>query len=446
MHVVTRFPPSPTGTFHIGSARTALFNYLFAAHHKGTMYLRFEDTDKSRSKPEFEQDILEGLQWLGIPYTLPTVYRQSERTSVYRTELKRLLEADAAYESDEEASDGSGRAVRVVRLRNPGQAVTFSDLLRGDVTFHTAELGDFVIARSIDDPLYHLTVVVDDHEMGVTHVLRGEDHISNTARQILILEALGFTRPLYAHIPLILAPDRSKLSKRHGATSVTAYRRDGFLPEAMVNYLALLGWNPGGERELFSLQELSDAFTLEHVQKAGAIFDIEKLTWFNREHLRRIPLDQFETRLREYAALIEAPVPAHLPRALALLMERASTLKEALELLTTEYAFLAESLEAFDGALLIKGAKTDAGTAASNLARVHERILALPEAEFTKDAVRAVVFPYAEEAGRAQVLWPMRVALSGKERSPDPFTLAGTLGKQRTLERLDRALEMLGAL
>src|SRR3989344_5846621 len=244
MSVVTRFPPSPTGYFHIGSARTALFNYLFATHTGGVMSLRFEDTDKARSKKEYEDDILSGLEWLGLTYTKPEIFRQSERTPIYQKYLKKLLDSGAAYEA-EPGTDDPGK--KVIRFKNPGTSVTFHDLIRGNVSFETAELKDFVIAKSVDEPLYNFAVVIDDYETGVTHVMRGEDHISNTPRQILMLEALGFKRPEYAHIPLILAPDRSKLSKRHGSVAVSEYKRMGFLPEAFVNYLALLGWNPGTE-------------------------------------------------------------------------------------------------------------------------------------------------------------------------------------------------------
>ena len=290
MTVITRYPPSPTGSFHIGSARTALFNYLFAAHTGGKMYLRFEDTDTARSKREYEDDIREGLQWLGITYELPGVFRQSERTHTYRKYLEQLIGKGLAYEAE---SSDTEQNKKVVRFKNPNIPMTFNDLIRGDISFDTTELDDFIIARSIKDPLYHLSVVIDDYEMGVTHVIRGEDHISNTARQILILEALGFPRPLYAHIPLILAPDRSKLSKRHGAVSVNQYKVEGYLAEAFVNYLALLGWNPGGDQELYSMPELVEKFTLENVQISGAIFNIEKLRWFNKEYLKKMSDDTF---------------------------------------------------------------------------------------------------------------------------------------------------------
>ncbi|MES2203559.1 MAG: glutamate--tRNA ligase family protein, partial [Patescibacteria group bacterium] len=297
--VVTRFPPSPTGFLHIGGVRTALFNYLFAAHNGGKMFLRFEDTDKERSKPEFEKDILDAVNWAGIPYEMPAIARQSERNEIYKKYFATLVEKGLAYEAEPGENNPDKK---VIRFKNPNTTITFTDNVRGQVTFDTADLGDFVIARSMDEPLYHLAVVIDDHEMGVTHVIRGEEHISNTPRQILILEALGFTRPEYAHIPLILAPDKTKLSKRHGAVSATEYRTQGYIPEAIVNYLALLGWNPGGEKELFTLAELAELFTLDRVHKAGAVFDIEKLKWFNHEHLKKLSDAEYKKRLEEFAS------------------------------------------------------------------------------------------------------------------------------------------------
>src|SRR3989344_1829357 len=315
--IITRFPPSPTGFLHIGSVRTALFNYLFAAHNGGVMLLRFEDTDKERNKPEFEKDIIDGLHWLGIPYKLADNPRQSERTAIYQKYIPKLIADGHAYEAElsREKSDPDGKTLssngagkKVVRFKNPDKKIVFHDRVRGEVTFDTTELGDFVIARNTDEPLYHLAVVIDDHDMGVTHVIRGEDHISNTQRQILMIEALGFARPEYAHIPLILAPDKTKLSKRHGAISVNEYRAQGYIPEALVNYLALLGWNPGlpgqadgKERELYTLEELAKEFTLERVHKGGAGFDIEKLRWFNHEHLKKLSDSEYAARLKEFA-------------------------------------------------------------------------------------------------------------------------------------------------
>lgn len=265
--VVTRIAPSPTGHLHIGTARAALYNFLYARKHGGTFIIRSEDTDRARSTKEFEDEILAGLSWLGI--NADVFCRQSERTELYTSYLHKLIADDKAYLSKEESKATPGTFVEVVRLRNPNTTISFTDEIRGVISFDTTELGDFVIARSLTDALYHFAVVVDDFEMGVTHVIRGEDHISNTPRQILIGEAIGAPRPVYAHLPLILAPDRSKLSKRHGAVALHEYQDLGFLPEAIINYLALLGWNPGTDQEVFTFDELTSAFDLSKYRRVG---------------------------------------------------------------------------------------------------------------------------------------------------------------------------------
>lgn len=429
--VITRFPPSPTGHLHIGSVRTALFNYLYAAKHGGTMVLRFEDTDKERSKPEFEEDILAGLNWLSIPYTLADNPRQSERGALYQPHIARLIESGHAYEA-EEGKDGSGK--KVVRFKNPNTTLVFNDEIRGEVSFNTTDLGDFVIAKSVEEPLYHAAVVIDDHEMGVTHVIRGEDHISNTPRQILILEALGFTRPSYAHIPLILAPDRSKLSKRHGAVSVNEYQSQGIIAEALINYLALLGWNPGGEQEIYTLAELENLFTLERIHKGGAIFDMEKLVWFNHEHLKRLSDAEYAERLKHFRHSDTDP------RLIPLIKERAKTLTEA-EALIEEYDFLNPVSHTVE--LLTQNGKIAAPDASTHLHALQELLEGIADDDFTAKRVKEVLWPYAEEKGRGAVLWPLRTSLSGREKSPDPFTLAALLGKKTTLMRIEAAQKVL---
>ena len=299
MKIITRFPPSPTGLLHVGGARTALFNYLFAKQHGGSFLLRIEDTDRERSRKEYEDEILDGLRWLGIAWDNEKLWRASERLETYQSHLKKLIDTGAAYVSKESPTppqspplaEGEGRRAEVIRFRNPNKRVGWKDLIRGDVSFDTAELKDFVIARSVSEPLYHLAVVVDDFEMGITHIIRGEDHISNTARQMLIQEALGAPIPRYAHLPLVLAADRSKLSKRKHAelASLSQYRSQGILPEAMVNFLALLGWHPSTSdaSEVLSLSDLLREFRLERVQKGGAVLDVNKLNWLNRQYLKR---------------------------------------------------------------------------------------------------------------------------------------------------------------
>ena len=433
MNVVTRFPPSPTGYFHIGSASTALFNYLFAAKAGGVMYLRFEDTDKERSKKEYEEDIIAGLHWLQIPYTLANPLRQSEKIDVYRTYLHKLIEKGAAYEA--EAGEKGGK---VVRFKNPNVRVTFSDLIRGEVSFETAELKDFVIARNADDPLYNFAVVVDDGEMGITHVIRGEDHISNTQRQILIQEALGFERPIYAHIPLILAPDRSKLSKRNFAASVNDYRGDGYIPQAFLNYLVLLGWTPPSGKEKLSLKEIIGEFDIQNVHKSGAIFDLQKLKWLNREYMLEIPDDEYLAEMLRRAHSWDKGIAAKL---VPLVKERVGVWQE-FDTVKHDFEYFFSEPKPDPAKLPGKGSDAEAGK--KHLGHLRKLFAAMPsQGEMTADQVKTHLWEYAEAEGRGKVLWPLRYALTGREKSPDPFTVASIIGKEVALRRIDAALQTL---
>src|SRR3990167_7560174 len=277
--IKTRIAPSPTGDLHIGTARTALFNYLFTKQNNGKFIVRIEDTDKERSKKEFEDNILEELKWLGLDND--KLYRQSERTDIYKKYIEKLLKEGRAYLSKEESKAKMGKQIEVVRLKNPNKKVEFDDIIRGKIEFDTTELGNFVIAKNINEPLYHLAVVVDDYEMEISHIIRGEDHISNTPRQILIQEALGFYTPMYAHLPLMLNADKSKMSKRAGDVAVSDSHKNGYLPEALINFMALLGWNPGTEKEIFSLAKLVKEFSIEKVRKSGAVFNVQRLDFIN---------------------------------------------------------------------------------------------------------------------------------------------------------------------
>ena len=300
--IVTRFAPSPTGLLHIGNYRTAVFSYLYARKYGGKFILRIEDTDKERSKKEYEENIIESLKWLGLDYD--EMFRQSENIDSHRKYLQKLIDDGHAYISKELAKDGSGVERELVRFKNKNEVITFIDAIRGPIVTDTKDLGDFVIAKSLSSPLFHLAVVVDDYEEGVTHVIRGEDHIPNTARQILIASALSFPSPIYAHLPLVLEESRTKLSKRKGALPVTAYRDMGYLPEAMLNFMAFTGWNPGGEREIYTLKELVDIFEIEKVHKGGAVLNKEKLAWMNKEHMRKQTekeqLDAVVVYMKEY--------------------------------------------------------------------------------------------------------------------------------------------------
>ncbi len=436
--VVTRMAPSPTGKFHIGSARTALFSYLFARHNGGKFILRIEDTDKERSKPEFEENIIESFKWLGLAHD--EFYRQSERTEIYKEQLKKLIDTGAAYISKEEggepaSAEGSGEARRaeVIRFKNPNKKIKFNDVILGDIEIDSTDLKDFVIAKDLETPLYHLTVVVDDGLMNVSHVIRAQEHIANTPRQILILEALGFERPVYAHIPLVLAPDKTKLSKRHGAVALLDYRDMGYLPEAILNYLAFLGWNPGTEQELFTMDELVKEFSLEKVQTGGGVFNTEKLDWYNREYIKKMSLD---AQVREIKKYLDLPDEL-LRRALPSIVERISKWKDLEN--AEEFGFYT-SVPEYDAASLI-WKKSDKEKTLAHLEKAKEL---LSNADF-KDAetTKSAIWDYAESVGRGDVLWPLRYALSGKEKSPDPFTLAYIFGKDETLARIEKAREKL---
>lgn len=442
--VVTRIAPSPTGQMHIGTVRTALFNYLYAKKHGGTYFVRIEDTDRERNKEEWVNAIWNDFAWCGLEPDAR--YRTSELLERHKELLKDLVARDKAYVSREPARDDPTRVVEVVRLRNPGTSVSFEDLVRGTVTFNTAELGDFVIARAIDDPLYHFAVVVDDGDANVTHILRAEEHISNTPRQILIQEALGMPRPTYGHLPLILAPDRSKLSKRKHGASVENYRAMGILPEALINYLALLGWNPGTEQEIFSLVDLVQIFDLSGVHKGGAIFDLEKLRWFNRQYLLSMREDDFAAEaLRQLEKSIgEHSLPwnentAH--KILLVIKDRISTWSDIDSIVKAgELDFFFKKPETI--ASRIPEKKSTPQLATANLKEAMRLIEELPNS-YTADEIKSKIWPLAEEKGRGSVLWPLRYSLTGQEKSPDPFSVSSVLGKEETLMRVKNAIELL---
>lgn len=443
--ITTRIPPSPTGHLHIGTVRTALFNYLFARHHNGRFVFRSEDTDKTRSTKEFEKEIIDGLQSLGLKWDNDELVRQSERGKIYRDYLEKGIENGSFYVSKEESKQNPGEMVEVVRLKNPNKEIVFNDLIRGEIKFDTTELGDLVIARSLDDALYHFTVVVDDYEMGVTHVLRGEDHISNTPRQILIQEALGFSRPEYAHLPLILAADRSKMSKRHGAVAVVEYLKEGFLPEAIINYLALLGWNPGTDQEIFTLDELVEQFDINKVHKSGAVFDRQKFLWINKEHLNLLSTEDYKklilAALPEKTRALPSYSESRLEKLLPTIRERINIISEFTTAAENgEYDF---AFNAPDVSLEMLKFKKDPDVKAA-LPRLQKVIELLENADFgSPEFLKTAVWDYAEKEGRGEVLWPLRVALTGLEQSPDPFTVASIIGREETLQRIQNACQKL---
>ena len=412
------------------------------------MVFRIEDTDKERSKKEYEEDIIECLTWLGIVYDSGP-FRQSERSEIYKTYIKKLIDGGFAYvskETPEETGATDGKVLRdeVIRFKNPNKKIAFTDLIRGEIEFDTTDLKDFVIARSMEEPLYHLTVVVDDHEMGVTHVIRGDDGISNTPRQILIQEGIGATRPLYAHIPLILASDKSKLSGRHGAVSVTEYRNKGYLPEAIINFLGLLGWNPGTEQEIFSIKELIGAFDLSKVQKSGAVFNIDKLNWFNHQYIVKLSDENFTAHASTFIPEWLHTHSDQFKRLIPVLREKINIFSEIPALFAPEgeLAFI-NAITNYDSQLLLWKKNPDPAKAKEHLEKILQIMQGISESDFNPTKVKDIVWPYAEANGKGDVLWPVRMALTGQEKSPDPFTSASLIGKDESLKRISDAIKKL---
>jgi glutamyl-tRNA synthetase len=481
-----RMAPSPTGPLHIGTARTSLYNFLAARHAGGTYVLRIEDTDTARSTVEFEQDIIDNLHWLGISWDEgPQVaggedvgshgpYRQSQRMERYATEAERLLASGAAYRcwcspdelesvrreqeaakepprynrrclklSDQEraAFEADGRP-SVIRFAVEPVKIRFDDLVRGEVEFDNSLLGDFVIVRNDGQPLYHFVVVVDDEAMQITHVLRGEDHLSNTPKHIALIRALGYREPVFGHIPLILNPDRSKMSKRKSQTSVTAYREEGYLPEAMVNFLAFLGWSPGTEEEIFTLDELTERFEITKVHKGGAVFDRDRLDHLNGVYIRAMTDEQLALRLRPWVP--PAVGDADLLRLVPLIKERLVRLSDVNGLV----GFVWEPDEVvsswYDAELLSpkKGGPSEARAA---LERGHAVLAELDDADFGADVLEQRCRAAAEAADMkaGNFFSPIRVAVTGRTVSPPLFDSLELLGRDRSLVRLEAALAKL---
>ncbi|MDE0243431.1 MAG: glutamate--tRNA ligase family protein [Candidatus Kaiserbacteria bacterium] len=443
--VITRIAPSPTGAFHFGTARTALYNYLFAKKHGGTFMVRFEDTDSERSDRSYESDILQSLSWLNISPDVIT--RQSERRSVYRGHINRLLASGHAYESREPSKKDPSQEVVVIRYKNTERNVSFKDTVRGTITIDVSDLGDFVIARSIDDPLYNLAVAVDDCVMGITHVLRGDDHITNTPRQILLMQALGYQPPSYTHIPLIHGEGGGKLSKRKGALSVLDFKRRGYVSGAVCNALFLLGWSPVDEQEVFPLEDMVQAFSLDRIQKKEALFREKKLAWFNRQYVQALP----------EAAIRREVMPALLRRFpfRSLLNPRVlSSIVQGVREQGTLFADVRDRIQSgdydfffippvYEPPLLIPDGE-DQKQVRQSLTRVQE-LLATRSGYRGWDAVSTheLLLPYAEKEGKSLVFWPLRTALSGREKSPSPFDIMEVIGKKQTMARIQTALNLL---
>ncbi len=428
-----RFAPSPTGSLHVGGARTALFNWLFARGRNGIFILRIEDTDRKRSREDLTREIISELAWLGLDWDEGPVY-QSQRSGLYLPPAERLLEKGLAYRSE---PDPEGRTAIILRVEP--EEIVFSDLVYGPITVSGGELKDIVLIKSDGSPAYNFACAVDDHQLGITHVIRGDDHLPNTPKQLLLYRALGWEPPVFAHLPLILGSDKAPLSKRHGATSLRAFREAGILPDALVNYLALLGWSPGGDREIMSREELAEEFSLKKVSRKAAVFDHRKLTWMNGRYLQETEPEELARRLRPLLAGTEweAVSPRRLEAVISLLGHRLKTLADFPGLA----GFFLEGEISYDPEA---AAKHWAGEDVREiLAEAREAVEAAEPftRENLEDALRAVIARRGIKAGG--LMQPLRVALTGRKDSPGIFEIILLLGRETTRERLDRARKFL---
>lgn len=464
-----RFAPSPTGYLHVGGARTALFDWLFARHFGGTMVLRIEDTDVERSTQEMTDGILVAMKWLGLDWDEGPFF-QSERMDLYRQTAARLVESGHAYycfctrerlEARRAAAEAEkrnpmyDRACRgiapdeaqrrkaageacAVRFKVPGGGRTgFDDGVFGRVEFDNAEIEDFVLLRSDGGPTYHLSVVADDIDMRMTHIVRGADHLSNTPKQVMLYQALGAPLPVFAHVPLILGPDKTRLSKRHGATSVIAYKDEGFLPEAFRNFLALLGWTPpDSTKEVMSDAEMIAAFSLDGIARSNAVFDRAKLEWFNGEYIRAMAPDELAARLLPVVRAAGYDLSEEKMRRIAPLVRERITLLH--DVLTVADFFFVKDLPPYDPALLVPQ-KGDMAMARRILEKAREVFAAT---EFTAAALEPALRAAAQELGvkPGQMFTPIRVAVTGRTAAPPLFETLEVLGRETALARIGRAL------
>ncbi|MBI5560314.1 MAG: glutamate--tRNA ligase [Deltaproteobacteria bacterium] len=458
MTVRTRFAPSPTGYLHIGGARTALFNYLFARHNRGQFVLRIEDTDAARSTGESLNAILEGMLWLDLKWDEGPYY-QSKRLGLYREAAAQLLEKNLAYRcwcAPEELEERRKLALKenrpprydgrcrtrpaqpaqpfAVRFRVPPGKTFFNDMIKGGISFEHAELEDLVLLRSDSTPTYNLCVVVDDAAMRITHVIRGDDHIANTPKQILLYEALGGTVPSFAHLPMILGSDKTRLSKRHGATSVMAYKEMGYLPHALVNYLARLGWSSGDE-EIFGMNELIEKFSLENVGKSSGVFNPEKLLWLNHHYIKTTPAGELKPLLLQHLKTlgVDAARDERCEAIISTLRERAKTLKEMAE---ASLFYFREKISYEE-----KAAKKFLTHEILEPLKLLSKKLKKVE-PFSEDNVKKAFDEVLEETGLklGELAQPVRVALTGGTVSPGIFEMIAALGKEKTIERIEESL------
>jgi glutamyl-tRNA synthetase len=468
--IKVRFAPSPTGHLHIGGARTALFNWLFARSQGGKFVLRIEDTDRSRSTDEYIESIMDGMKWLGLDWD-EGPYRQTDRFDIYKDYIDKLLAEGKTYrcyctpeelEERRKAALAKGQSPkydgRCRDLKEPPEGKPFSvrfrmpqvgsivveDMIKGNITFENSQLDDLIIMRSDGTPTYNLVVVVDDVDMDITHVIRGDDHLNNTPKQIHICRALGHETPRFGHLPMILGSDKTRLSKRHGATSVIAYRDEGYLPDALVNYLVRLGWSHG-DQEVFTHDELIKYFSFENVGKSAAVFNPEKLLWLNAEYIKTTPPDGLANMVMPFLLKQEIvkegsePDRAYLAKAVSTLVERARTLAELAEKLRF-YLADDEDIE-YDPKAMKKflNEKTK-----PYLEDLHPGLSSLED--FTHDKLEAAFNSVMQkhEVKLGKVAQPVRVALTGGTESPGIFEVIEVLGKERTIKRLKKAIESIG--
>ncbi|HUF11792.1 MAG TPA: glutamate--tRNA ligase [Longimicrobiales bacterium] len=476
-----RFAPSPTGYLHVGGARTALFNWLYARRHGGTFVLRIEDTDRARSSTEHTRAILDGMIWLGLDWD-EGPYHQADGLDRHRADALRMLEADKAYRCfcsagvldekraaaqarkenwrydrhclrnvtpEESARRAAAGEPHTIRFFVPEGKTEWDDAVHGVVSFANADLEDFIILRSDGTPIYNLAVVSDDIEMRITLVLRGDDHISNTPKQILLYRALDAAVPRFAHVPMILGADGKRLSKRHGATAIGEYEDQGILPQAMVNFLALIGWGPGEEREIFTIDELIERFSLEGIVRKAGVFDPTKLEWLNGQHLSRTPALELEPMVTE--KLVNAGLVTHTElderrdwylHLIDLLKERARNLDDFLRQARPYFA----PGVAYDDEALAKHWKNAEETAA-RMRALHDRFATVSESDWNPEGLEPVLRALADELGTsaAKLIHPARVAVTGMNVSPSIFQVLTALGKKKTLTRLEQAIERIPA-
>jgi len=472
-----RFAPSPTGYLHVGGARTALFNWLFARHHGGTFILRIEDTDRARSSDAMVQAIIDGLEWLGLLWD-EGPFHQADGIERHRRDALELLRTGHAYRcfctpeqiearksgaaggegafgydrhcllrvSEEEAEQRAAAGQPyAVRFRVPEGTTSWDDAVHGRIEFANRDIEDFIILRSDGTAVYNMAVVSDDAEMGITHVIRGDDHISNTPKQILLYQALGRPTPVFAHVPMILGPDGKRLSKRHGATAIGEYREQGILPSAMVNFLALLGWSPGTDEELFEMSELIERFSLEGINKKSAVFDPQKLEWLNGQHLSRMPAERLEPLVTErlVAAGLASASELESRRAwyhsvIDLVKVRARNLNALVE---QARPYLEETVTYEPGAIQKHWA--DPAETRARLLALRDRFSAVEEWDAAR--LETTLRGLADElgVGAGKLIHPLRVALVGTAVSPGIFDVLAVMGRERTLRRLDAAITVL---